>query len=288
MTYHINPKTGESSLCKAEQGNCPFGSEHYNTSNEAYIAQDEINQELTELSYNNKEVSQECYNKYSLIRAELLKMGKTQYTTEMRKDFPIVQRAAIDSGYDLEYYYSQKETKKYVMSYLKRTAQATSIAKLIKESKNNNEMYDVYRNELCRRSDKEPISVTFDSLTKSVNNPSDGGTINVNKMISPRKGFCVSPYPEYSEAISGDISQSELKEYLDNYQKKHKEVLERENHYLGYWRSPYDGNLYLDVSIVTEDAMKARELSKKYDQQAFFDLQTFNTVEVDRTALSGQ
>lgn len=38
--FHVNPNTGDASPCRAEKGQCPFGSadEHYNTKEEAYAA----------------------------------------------------------------------------------------------------------------------------------------------------------------------------------------------------------------------------------------------------------
>ncbi len=43
MRYHINPETGVPGLCSAEEGNCPFGGEHYPSEAEASVAYERQN-----------------------------------------------------------------------------------------------------------------------------------------------------------------------------------------------------------------------------------------------------
>lgn len=47
MRWHLSPKTREPEKCTAEEGNCPYGGDHYNSFDEAY----EANQERLESKY---------------------------------------------------------------------------------------------------------------------------------------------------------------------------------------------------------------------------------------------
>ena len=51
MRYHVNPKTGNASLCKAGKGKCPFGgsADHYPTQAEAQAAFEEANSQVPQV-----------------------------------------------------------------------------------------------------------------------------------------------------------------------------------------------------------------------------------------------
>ena len=125
---------------------------------------------------------------------------------------------------------------------------------------------------------------SVESAFATLEKPDGGGTFNPYTKESPITGFCYSPYPEHSKVIKDDLSLSEFEAYCS----EHKELLEKEDHYIGTWHDPNTGTKYLDISINTQDAKVAREQCKQKDQIAYFDLQDFSSVEVDANATSGQ
>ena len=155
----------------------------------------------------------------------------------------------------------------------------------------DNENGDKYRTELYNRLSDNTERKEFnlkEMKGSDFNSGNSGASISINDNSYVNNGFAVSPYPEYSKAIPGDVTDEQIQTEVDNYIKEHKDVLEKPNHILGLWRSPYDNNLYLDVSIISKDASEAREISKKEDQQAYFDFQTGEAITVDKNATSGQ
>lgn len=154
-------------------------------------------------------------------------------------------------------------------------------------SDSTNKDADYYRNALVNGQGykTEPSNISLKDIDKMSKEPDFGMTININNKIIPANGFCYSPYPEHSVVISKD---EDVTNALIEFQENNSELLSKNNHYIGLWRSPYDKKLYLDVSTVTLDARTAREECLKHDQQAFFDLQTFTSAEVDKEATSGQ
>lgn len=155
----------------------------------------------------------------------------------------------------------------------------------------DNENGDKYRTELYNRLSNNTERKEFklkEMKGNDFNSGNSGASISINDNSYVNNGFAVSPYPEYSKAIPGDVTDEQIQTEVDNYIKEHKDVLEKPNHILGLWRSPYDNNLYLDVSIISKDASEAREISKKEDQQAYFYFQTGEAITVDKNATSGQ
>lgn len=150
-----------------------------------------------------------------------------------------------------------------------------------------NKQTDYYRNALVNglRYKTEPSNISLKDISEISKEPDFGMTININNKTIPVNGFCYSPYPEHSVVIGED---EDVTNALIEFQENNFELLSKNNHYIGLWRSPYDKNLYLDVSTVTLDARTAREECLKNDQQAFFDLQTFTSAEVNKEATSGQ
>lgn len=150
-----------------------------------------------------------------------------------------------------------------------------------------NKESDYYRNALVngQRYKTEPSNINLKDISKMSEEPDFGFTVDINNGIIPTNGFCYSPYPQHSVVISEDEDTANA---ILEYQENNKDLLNKNNHYIGLWRSPYDNNLYLDISVVTLDAREAREECLKHDQQAFFDLQTFTSAEVDKEATSGQ
>jgi hypothetical protein len=46
----------------------------------------------------------------------------------------------------------------------------------------------------------------------------------------------------------------------------------------GGWRDPFDGRIYLDVSILVEDREQALALAREHDQLAVFDFWTGESI----------
>ena len=102
-------------------------------------------------------------------------------------------------------------------------------------------------------------------------------------------GFSVSPYPEHSLGLDiENMSDEEFKNELKNYMNKHKNILSKENHILGLWKSPFDKKLYVDISIVCGNAKECRVIGADKDQQAYFDFQTLSAITINANATSGQ
>lgn len=115
--------------------------------------------------------------------------------------------------------------------------------------------------------------------------PDGGATFNVGRKVLITEGFAYSPYPELSRVVnSKDLTEDNISEYF--YEMKQK--LTEDGHCLGLWHDPNTGLVYLDVSVVTNSVRQAREECKNTDQIAFFDMQRFESVTVDRNATSGQ
>lgn len=136
-------------------------------------------------------------------------------------------------------------------------------------------------------------SVKLDEILKDIHTPDSGATISINdsntEAVIPTVGFCASPYPEYSKVFenSKKVTAESLLNFMDLVSEK-KDILSGENTYIGLWNDPSTGKVYLDISKRYDTAEEARKVCKESDQIAYFDLQTFESVDVDRTATSGQ
>lgn len=159
-----------------------------------------------------------------------------------------------------------------------------TISKEEKDSPSN----DFFRTSLCKMmaSDEQDgdNDIDAEAFTSSLMEPDSGATVDfVNKKAITR-GFAYSPYPDLSRGIHKDNFK---REDIDNYVADNKEVLQQEGNYLGVWHDPDTGIIYLDISTVTNDASEARVGCEEHDQIAFFDMQTFESVLVNREATSG-
>ena len=89
--YHINPKTGNAGICRAQAGGCPFGGddEHYSTREEALTAYGARAQELP----------------------QSLKRGETSSAPEARRELVPLREAAHILGQQVQYVsrYLQRE-----------------------------------------------------------------------------------------------------------------------------------------------------------------------------------
>lgn len=147
--------------------------------------------------------------------------------------------------------------------------------------------YDRVRTAYVDKSIDKEVVVDIEKVLRDLEHPDAGATLNMDELRSPVRGFCYSPYPEVSKVIDTTKTPSLYSE-IAKYKLENEELLNKDNHYIGLWRSPHDGKLYLDVSIVSDSAEDCRVGCEENDQQAFFDLQVFSSVEVDANATSGQ
>lgn len=130
---------------------------------------------------------------------------------------------------------------------------------------------------------------TIDDTLSGIHEPDGGATFNL-KGIQPSTGFCASPYPEHSKVFnsSKDVSFEALTQYVSEIEKRDPSIFSQEETYLGMWNDPADGKVYLDISKRYHTAEEARKACEENDQIAFFDLNVFESVDVDRNAKSGQ
>lgn len=126
---------------------------------------------------------------------------------------------------------------------------------------------------------------SIDEAFDSVQEPDGGMTYDIHSK-APTVGFGYSPYPERSVGFpsADDIHVGDIFAFWNN----NKDLLETEDHYIGLWNDPKDGQVWLDVSKVTMDASEARDMCEKKDQKAYFDFQDFHSVKVNENATSGQ
>lgn len=140
-------------------------------------------------------------------------------------------------------------------------------------------------------SDQNPnglAKTTTKEQLQGVSEPDGGASFNLKGQM-PTTGFMASINPEHSEVVKAeDLDENRIHEYFDNVAKKDPELAKDPNTFIGLWNNPDDGKIYLDISRRYTDAHEAREVCKDNDQIAYFDLQTFDSVTVNKDAKSGQ
>lgn len=129
---------------------------------------------------------------------------------------------------------------------------------------------------------------SFDVVEQMSKGIKDGGaTIRADGAI-PMSGMCYSPYPERSFAKPVDeLTPADMIRYVH----QNKDLLSKEGNCIGVWHNRKedggDDQVYLDISCVTHSAEDARQKCVDSDQIAFFDMNRFEEVTVDRNASSG-
>lgn len=309
--YHIN-SNGEVKTCHAVKRACPFG-EHFSDLKEAYKNADKMNEEMFYVQEKNKTFPN---SKFSRVRAASIKKG-AKYNKNFDYDTPEVAKAAIEQGYNLEHfaldYVCLKNNKEKTgldaedlkvrdfarqkIEQMAKSASADELKTLIGNAKYpDSPFWDNPRTELCKKTYAPPKEVAAEILSRDLTEPDSGATIsfewdrdNPGKgiMKAPQSGFCFSTRPDLSKKIESE-DPKEIVQEIQSFFDKNADVLGQENNYLGLWRNPDDNALYFDVSEVHKDAGFARKACQENDQIAYFDLQTFNSVVVDKNAKSGQ
>ncbi len=108
--------------------------------------------------------------------------------------------------------------------------------------------------------------------------PDGGFTIDPRTGAAEQAGFFVSVHPEHEVAVPvGSLDMS----VMAAYEQQKGEVLGQEGNFFGAWHDPETGIVSLDVSSKAQSAEEARRLAAAHGQVAFFDAQTFDSVEVD-------
>lgn len=145
--------------------------------------------------------------------------------------------------------------------------------------------YDDVRNQLLHSLSQDNAStIDAQSVAHTVSEPDSGATVDMINKVPITSGFAYSPYPERSQGVH--VSKL-AKEDIDNYVEKNMDILSQEGNFLGVWHDPDDGTVYLDISVVSDDAHQARQGCVDNDQIAFFDMQMMESVVVDQDATSG-
>lgn len=136
--------------------------------------------------------------------------------------------------------------------------------------------------------------VELDEVLRDLRKPDSGATLSANRNSTKAKipivGFCASPYPEYSVVFDNpeDVTLDVLLDFEERVNKESEGIFSQEDVYIGLWNDPATGKIYLDVSKRYDTAEEARIACEQNDQIAYFDLQTFESVDVNREATSGQ
>lgn len=145
---------------------------------------------------------------------------------------------------------------------------------------------DDARTELCKRlaGKESKQQIDSQSVVRELSDPGAGMTADMIDGSTVQHGFPYSPYPERSQAVHyKNITPKDLDDYVNN----NRDLLSKPGNFLGLWHDPDSGLVYIDISVVTDDAAEARKQCLEKDQLAFFDLQTFQTVTVNENASSG-
>ena len=121
-------------------------------------------------------------------------------------------------------------------------------------------------------------------LLESIHDAGGGFTYQATTGREPHGGYVVSPYPERSVSKSPKtVTPDDVMDYLN----ANKDLLKQPDHYLGAWHDGGSGKIYLDVSVVKQKEVEARQLALEHDQIAYFNLNEFKEVIVNPHATSG-
>ena len=132
---------------------------------------------------------------------------------------------------------------------------------------------------------KDNITILQVALSQAIRNtqhPDGGASVNLEG-TQASSGYMVSIYPTRSKAINVDeLTISTLYEYIE----ENVDLLTDTNNFIGLLNDPKTNIIYIDISINVKDSIIATALCFSHDQIAYFDLSTFQSVEVNRLATS--
>lgn len=162
---------------------------------------------------------------------------------------------------------------------------------ILSQDASSSPQYDDMRTELCQRAlQTQSLTqhVTVEELFATIHTPDGGATYNPLTGEAPQVGFCFSPYPERSQVVELPSDFNAIIDIMQRYYEQNADLFADSNRYVGFWNNPDDGKVYLDVSVVHYDASRVRDACLQHDQIGFFDLQTCQSVTVNKNATSGQ
>lgn len=144
--------------------------------------------------------------------------------------------------------------------------------------------WDADRTNLARSKSgtAKPTPASPTDLAANVLVPDGGFTYDPSSGMAIHSGFAVSPYGATageSFPVKGETPES-LAARVTAFQVRNRELLAKPGHMVGGWHNPEDGEVFLDVSIVTETAEEARLVGAEIGEKAFFDFQTFESVKI--------
>ena len=119
---------------------------------------------------------------------------------------------------------------------------------------------------------------------------SDSGNMSIKSKsrLVPQQGLAsVSQHSKVFDS-SKDVSFDSILDFMNEIKSIDGEIFSEDETYIGLWNDPQTGKVYLDISKRYHTAKEARIACEENDQIAYFDLQTFESVDVDRSATSGQ
>jgi hypothetical protein len=94
-------------------------------------------------------------------------------------------------------------------------------------------------------------------------------------------GLSVSVYPENEEVHSPEEFQKNGARIVAEYWRKNIKTLSKPHVFMGGWYDRDTNRIVLDCSVVVKSRKEAELLSRKYKQEAYFDLATFETIHVE-------
>lgn len=117
-----------------------------------------------------------------------------------------------------------------------------------------------------------------------------GFTFNIHTKLSPRKGYAVSPYPQWERKWTKAEFAEQGEQIIAEYIKDHIDQLSGPGRYLGGWWDAPAGedegsdNVYLDVVEVLADEQEAFDLAHEAGQDGIMNLTTRKYIEVGARA----
>jgi hypothetical protein len=113
-------------------------------------------------------------------------------------------------------------------------------------------------------------------LADALTVPDGGFSVAIGSWKDMRTGYAVSVFPEHEYCASGLISQEDIERYI-----RDRAVLLAHPHVvLGGWRSPGDGLVYLDVSVIVPTHDAALTLARAYGQRAVWDFAVCKSISI--------
>lgn len=122
---------------------------------------------------------------------------------------------------------------------------------------------------------------TFATLIDQISQPDGGFTMHPLTGEQPTTGFVVSVYKGSEKVIPAkSLTPVELVQFV----KDNMALASQEGNFVGAWHNPKDGNVYLDISRVTQSRAEAEQLGRENNQLAIFDLQKGQSISLLKAA----